>query len=57
LTYLRVKYFEGLYKELERVNMDDNLKLFFYFPMMINEDLNEYMFRPMNKEKLIIVLQ
>ena len=53
---LGFKHFEGIYKEPKRTNFANILKVICYFPRMINEELNEDLYRLVNKEELFSIL-
>jgi len=53
---LGVKYFEGLYKEPKRSNLNKILKFISYFLIMINEELNGDLYSIVTKDDLFSIL-
>jgi hypothetical protein len=57
LANLGVKYFEGLFREPDRVNMAKKLKIISFFSRMIDNVHSEDLFKLVVKEELLAVLQ
>lgn len=53
---LEVKYFEGLYREPDRMSLDETLTVISFFPWMVNEEHNEDLFRLVDKKELLEVM-
>jgi len=55
-TNLRIHHFKEISKECDRENLGEILKIVSYFPIFVNGEENNILYRPMTKEELILVL-
>jgi hypothetical protein len=51
-----VQHFEEVFKELDRENIEEILKVASYFPRLVGEEENERMYREVSREELLYVL-
>jgi hypothetical protein len=56
LENMGVHHFKEIFKEPDRENLGEILKVVSYFPIFVNEEENNILYRPVTKEELMFVL-